>query len=124
MIIAFSIQATLSTTFFSIYLEDLLYYYQPGVGNQAYYGQVLLHPSFEHPSPGNAAVSMGMVGVKEEGDGCNYWRFIEITSHVDLTLANTLCRQMGFTHVSAVLSRKDAEEIFGINFWFRNALRP
>ena len=95
-------------------------------GNQAYHGQVLLHSPntlLSHTGP-IATASTGMVGVKEEGNGCTYWRFIEITSHVDLTLANTLCRQMGFTHVSAVLSKKDATEIFGMSFKIWTDLLP
>ena len=95
--------------------EDSLYYTGSTVGNKAYQGQVLLHPH-SPTGRGIATASMGMVGVKEEGDGCNYWRFIEITSHVDLTLASTLCRQMGFTYVSAILSKHEAELMFKLDF--------
>ena len=54
--------------------------------------------------------------MKEEGENCKYWRFIEIDDHVDLALATTLCRQNGFTHVSAVMAKKDAEDIFDLDF--------
>lgn len=59
---------------------------------------------------------MGMVGVKEEGDGCYYWRFIEIQNHIDWTLANTLCRQMGFTHVNSALLKQDAESLYNYDY--------
>ena len=59
---------------------------------------------------------MGIVAVKEEGEDCNYWRFVEIDSHVDFTLSTTLCHQMGFTHVSAVMSKKDAETMYEMDF--------
>lgn len=85
----------------------------------AYHGQVLLHP----PEPNErmvASASMGLVGVKEEGDGCEGWRFIEMTSEVDLNFAATICRQMGFTHVTNILNRREAENLYSSQFsrWF------
>jgi len=74
-----------------------------------------LHPS-SPTSRGIATASTGIVAVKEEGENCNYWRFIEIDSPVELALSTTLCRQMGFTHVSAVMTKKDAEAIYGLDF--------
>ena len=100
---------------FCYILGDSLYYIGSTYGNKAYQGQALLHPS-SPTSRGIATASTGIVAVKEEGENCKYWRFIEIDDHVDLALATTLCRQNGFTHVSAVMTKKDAEDIFDLDF--------
>ncbi len=113
------IQQILSQMFYTEYyfLGNSLYNNGDGNANNAYQGQVLLHPPYSL-NQDIAGVSMGLVAIKQEGDGGLSWRSIKCNDYynLDLTIPTTLCRQMGFTHVSEVMSRKDAVEIYGFNF--------
>ena len=90
------------------------------LGNRGYHGQVLLYPPASYPEGVVYQASMGIVGVKEEGDGDEFWRYVSKGNdiRVNQAVANTLCRQMGYTNVdpSSIITRLDAERIYGYDF--------
>ncbi len=87
-------------------------------GKKAYPGEVFLFSPISVDERGKATPSMGMVAVKKEGD-CHDWRFMtKDTDTVDLSLANTVCRQRGFTgaNPSFIFTHEEIEMYTSYNF--------
>ncbi len=103
--------------FFST-IGNSLYKLQQNTEDWSFKGQVLLHP----PSPLDrdlATSSFGLVGVKEEGTYCNNkWRFINFNGEdVNWSLASTVCEMNGFSRVSSIMTKKEAEELYNVSFY-------